>query len=640
MEIKTIRAAIAAVCVAAALPSWAATNITENVTLTEDTDWREHGHVTIDSGVTVDLNGHKLKVKGLTCNGSIVGAESYRRIAYIQASREQWIDTGFVPTAATAVDVDFTTTDCNDNRAYFGAGWAKDYMLLVNVGYFRFWADGGNLLAFTANKHYRFVTLPDETTNVVMYDGETGDLLGSATKSLANNKGYTMLIFACHQDNGTSGFQPSRYRLHSFKMTDNGTVVRDLVPVVRTSDGAAGLWDRKNSQFYGNVGNGTFIQGSDLTTLFLDLSDGATYSFNGTCTVPFAVDDSTLAQDCDLRALGNVEIAGEVALNGHKLYTAGVTGGGTILNQSGMYSHYRFKVEAIGSGNVLAFTELCLYSYGVNVTSQRSGASASYGGGRTSSSEAYDKALDGIIGNKPVNGINNKLCVTSISNFNTLWVQVDYAEPIMISKYEWYSTSDGAQQDRAPTKWRFQGSNDGTNWTDIDVVERAYGDNPSTSGTLAYTYDNGLTQDPGRGEFHVEVPQGVTNENAVALDGNVKLFKDGAGTLTETRSTQSHKGGDEITAGVMVYSAANYVLPGDLTLAGGTLAITDGNPLTVSGAMSVTSPSTVKFISDNPFGRKLLITGTGTGFAVGDLTLVTEPAITGTGTLSVDDGNL
>ena len=350
----------------------------------------------------------------------------------------------------------------------------------------------------------------------------------------------------------------------------------------------------------------------------------------------------TLTEDTDWREHGHVTIASgvTVALNGYKLYTAGVTGGGTVLNQFGMYSHYRFKVEAIGSGTTLAFTELCFYSYGVDVTSQRSGASASYGGGRTSSSEAYDKALDGIIGNKPVNGINNKLCVTSISNFNTLWVQVDYAEPIMISKYEWYSTSDGAQQDRAPTKWRFQGSNDGTNWTDIDVVERAYGDNPSTSGTLAYTYDNGLAEAPGRGEFHVDVPQGETNENAVALDGNIKFFKDGAGTLTETRSTQTHKGGDEITAGAMAYSAANYVLPSDLTLAGGTLAITDGNSLTVSGAMSVTSPSIVKCISDNPFGRKLLITGAGTGFAIGDLTLVTEPAITGAGTLSVDDGNL
>ncbi len=344
-------------------------------------------------------------------------------------------------------------------------------------------------------------------------------------------------------------------------------------------------------------------------------------------------EDVTLTEDADWREHGQVTLSSGVTviLNGHKLYTAGVTGG-TILNQAGMYSHYRFKVEAIGSGNVLAISDLRLYSYGVNVTTQRSDASGSTGGGGAPSGQTYLAALD--------NNVNNKWCATYIKNFDTLWVQVDYAEPIMITKYEWYSTNDGLQQDRAPTKWRFQGSNDGTNWVDIDVVQRAYEDNPATSKTLAYTYDNGLTQAPAMGEFHVDVPQGNTTENTVVLQGNIKFFKDGAGTLTETRTVQSHKGGDEITAGVMAYSAANYVLPGDLTLAGGTLTITDGNPLTVSGAMSVTSPSTVKFISSAPLGRKLLINGAGTGFAVSDLTLAVEPSVLGIGALSVDEGKL
>ena len=412
------------VALLAALPSLADTIITENVTLDADADWRDQGQVTIASDVTVDLNGHKLRVKGLACNGSIVDSsavEGYQRITYLEASRQQWIDTGFVPTASTAVEMDFTTTDDNDNRAYFGAGWAKDYMLLVNTGYFRFWANGGNLLAFTANKHYRFATLPGEEPNVVMYDGETGALLGSATKSLENNKGYTMLIFACHNDNGTGGFQPSRYRLHSFKMTDDGTVVRDMVPVVRESDGEAGMYDLANGAFYGNSGSGVFIKGPIRRPLVLDLSDGATYSFDGTCAVPMAVGDSALSQDCDLRALGTVEIDGNVALNGHRLLVAGATGTGTILNQAGMYSHYRFKVEAIGSGAVLAFSDLRLYSYGVNVTMQRSGASGSTGGGGAPSGQTYLAALD--------NSVDNKWCATNVNDFDNLWVQIDYAEP-------------------------------------------------------------------------------------------------------------------------------------------------------------------------------------------------------------------
>ena len=625
------------VALLAALPSLADTIITENVTLDADADWRDQGQVTIASDVTVDLNGHKLRVKGLACNGSIVDSsavEGYQRITYLEASRQQWIDTGFVPTASTAVEMDFTTTDDNDNRAYFCATWGDNgYMLVVNQGYFRFYGSGGgNLLQYAPNTHYRFATLPGQDPNVAMYDGESGALLGSYTKNLSNKNGYTMSIFAGN-NNGTR-FQLSQYRLHSFKMTntDDGTVVRDMVPVVRESDGEAGMYDLANGAFYGNSGSGVFIKGPIRRPLVLDLSDGATYSFDGTCAVPMAVGDSALSQDCDLRAFGTVEIDGNVALNGHRLLVAGATGTGTILNQAGMYSHYRFKVEAIGSGAILAFSDLRLYSYGVNVTMQRSGASGSYGGGSASNGQTYLAALD--------NSVDNKLCVTKITNFNTLWVQVDYAEPIMITKYEWYSTNDGDQRQRSPTKWRFQGSNDGTNWVDIDVVERAYDENPATSKTLAYTYDNGLAQVPEPGEFHVDVPQGNTAENAVALAGDVKFVKDGAGMLTETRTAQSHTGGDEITAGTMAYAAANYVLPGDLTLAGGTLAITDGMPLAVSGAVYVTSPSTLKFISDVPFGRKLLISGSGTGFDIDDLTLDVEPSNPGTGNFSFDGDDL
>lgn len=49
MKKQAWRAAIlaAAIAVSVALPSFAATNITSNVTLTEDTDWTEFGTVTL-----------------------------------------------------------------------------------------------------------------------------------------------------------------------------------------------------------------------------------------------------------------------------------------------------------------------------------------------------------------------------------------------------------------------------------------------------------------------------------------------------------------------------------------------------------------------------------------------------------------
>ena len=69
MKAKMIRAALAAICVAmVALPSWAADRtITSDYTLSADET--VDGTLTVAPGVTVDLNGHNLTVKGLAGDG-------------------------------------------------------------------------------------------------------------------------------------------------------------------------------------------------------------------------------------------------------------------------------------------------------------------------------------------------------------------------------------------------------------------------------------------------------------------------------------------------------------------------------------------------------------------------------------------
>ena len=66
---------VAALCAAMAFTSsFADTNITENVTLTADTDWRADGVVTVPANVTVDLNGHTLWVSGLAGAGTFTSS--------------------------------------------------------------------------------------------------------------------------------------------------------------------------------------------------------------------------------------------------------------------------------------------------------------------------------------------------------------------------------------------------------------------------------------------------------------------------------------------------------------------------------------------------------------------------------------
>ena len=67
MNMRKMMAA-AAICAAAALPSWAADRtISANYALSADET--VDGVLTVASGVTVDLNGHNLTVKGLAGDG-------------------------------------------------------------------------------------------------------------------------------------------------------------------------------------------------------------------------------------------------------------------------------------------------------------------------------------------------------------------------------------------------------------------------------------------------------------------------------------------------------------------------------------------------------------------------------------------
>ena len=83
MNIKNL-IAVAAITASAMVSthSFAGTNITENVTLTADTDWSGLGVVTVPAGKTVTLNGHNLKVHaivgaGTLTTGTVMGANAF-----------------------------------------------------------------------------------------------------------------------------------------------------------------------------------------------------------------------------------------------------------------------------------------------------------------------------------------------------------------------------------------------------------------------------------------------------------------------------------------------------------------------------------------------------------------------------------
>ena len=138
------------------------------------------------------------------------------------------------------------------------------------------------------------------------------------------------------------------------------------------------------------------------------------------------------------------------------------------------YRYYRFKVEATKDPGVamMQLSEFKLYN-GTDVVT--SNATLSYDDTtKTSGEENYpaaespDKAIDGDTATKWLDKRCNVNELQSVRD--AVWIAFDFGAPQAITKYEWYTAND--ETGRNPASWRFQGSDDGTIWTDIDKQVR------------------------------------------------------------------------------------------------------------------------------------------------------------------------
>ena len=62
---------LTALFVMAATSAFAAMEVTENMALVDDTDWREKGEVTVAQGETIDLAGHRLSLSAIAGSGTV-----------------------------------------------------------------------------------------------------------------------------------------------------------------------------------------------------------------------------------------------------------------------------------------------------------------------------------------------------------------------------------------------------------------------------------------------------------------------------------------------------------------------------------------------------------------------------------------
>ena len=184
----------------------------------------------------------------------------YTKLAYIQSSGAQNIDTLFYPKYNSRVVVDIEGLGTN-NQFVFGTRNANSATSSLQFNIFRNSATTIRSDYFGTNKAISVADTSERT--VIDKNGNVVTMFGQTVANTAVSTGtctYSLYLFALNEVGITTSW--ASYKLYSCHIYDNGTLVRDYVPCINPS-GAVGLYDLVGKKFYGNAGTGAFT-GSEV----------------------------------------------------------------------------------------------------------------------------------------------------------------------------------------------------------------------------------------------------------------------------------------------------------------------------------------------------------------------------------------
>lgn len=175
----------------------------------------------------------------------------YKSVEYIESDGNQYIDTGFVPTANSKMLLDFYPAKLQ-STCYAGCRKSSSLgMFTINSGskstkQYGAMGQSGNIYLGDHAVGRHTVSIEN---GLFIYDGveTTVDITDIDTTQ-------SVYLFACNTDGPTL---QSTCRIYGCKIWESGVLVRNLVPCV-TASGAVGMYDKVNGQFYGNSGDGSF----------------------------------------------------------------------------------------------------------------------------------------------------------------------------------------------------------------------------------------------------------------------------------------------------------------------------------------------------------------------------------------------
>lgn len=204
---------------------------------------------------------------------------AYTQLKYIQATGTQYINTGVTATANTTAKYKFSLDGIKTYGPHIlsGANWFFPLLRSLSGSTFVAHRGGNNVenTTFTGKVGVDY-EVDAFTNNKVTINGVD---CGTITNGSSSSDTTTLYLMTYAGSPSDSNYTMSG-KLYYCQIYENGTLIRDFIPAMRTSDSAVGLYDQANGVFYTNAGSGSFtgflatgkVEGTGASII-----DGASY---------------------------------------------------------------------------------------------------------------------------------------------------------------------------------------------------------------------------------------------------------------------------------------------------------------------------------------------------------------------------
>lgn len=216
--------------------------------------------------------------------------KEYQEVEYIESTGKQYIDTNFIPSGKELrIITSFEYVRDHNRLSLFGNNSSVPYYLTVYGSVPLFYVGSSSAISCgkqtALNTKYILDVEVKDGVITAKWDGE--ESTATYTGNLNTQNEY--YIFGSNA-NGSLAESDSGYRLFSFKIYDDDTLVRDYIPCYRKSDNVIGLYDLVNNEFYENAGTEVFLKGDDKNTIVAsekeDFINEEDYTFNMETKIP------------------------------------------------------------------------------------------------------------------------------------------------------------------------------------------------------------------------------------------------------------------------------------------------------------------------------------------------------------------